>query len=302
VLAANGLTINLSKCTFMVPELEVLGHIINKLGTTPTPQHIQVIIEYLPPQDAKQLQRYLGMVNFYRRFTPGIAAVLEPLTPALKRSKKTLEWSPALDNAFQRSKPVLAAAVPLAPPAPNAAIALATDASDTHIGGALQQQVQGSWQPLGFFSRKLQPAESKYSTFDRELLPAVAAIRHFRHILEGRDFQLWTDHRPLVTALTRVSEPWSARQQRHLAAIAEFTSDLRYVPGPANVVADALSRPPHPSRSRARRRQQQKPTMHIYRNWWRQLWRKLTPLIFRTWPPNKLPVRRHIDSSPEAAH
>ena len=160
----------------------------------------------------------------------------------------------ALDNAFQRSKQVLAAAVPLAHPAPNAAIALATDASDTHIGGALQQQAQGSWQPLGFFSRKLHPAESKYSTFDGELL---AAIRHFRHILEGRDFQLWTDHRPLVTALSHVSEPWSARQQRPLAAIAKFTSDLRYIPGPPNVVADALSRPPHPRRSWARRRQQQ---------------------------------------------
>ncbi len=200
----------------------------------------------------------------------------------------------ALDNAFQRSKQVLAAAVPLAHPAPNAAIALATDASDTHIGGALQQQAQGSWQPLGFFSRKLQPAKSKYSTFDRELLAAVAAIRC--------DFQLWTDHRSLVTALTHVSEPWSARQQCHLAAIAEFTSDLRYVPGPVNMVTDALSRPPHPCRSRTRRRQQQKPTMHIYRNWHRQLRSKLTPLIFRTWPPNKLPVRRHSDSSPEAAH
>ncbi len=285
VLAANGLTINLRKCT----ELEVFGHIINKSGTTPTPQHIQVIIEYPHPQDTKQLQRYLGMVNFNRCFTPG--------------GKKTLEWSAALDNPFQRSKQVLTAAVPLAHPAPNAAITLATDASDTHIGGALQQQVQGSWQLLGFFSHKLQPAESKYLTFDRELLAAVAAIRHFRHIQEGCDFQLWTDHRPLVTALTHVSEPWSARQQRHLAVIAEFTSDLRYIPGPANVVADALSRPPpHPCRSRARRRQKQRPTMHIYRNWRRQLRRKLTPLIFRTWLLNKLPVRRHSNSSPEAAH
>jgi hypothetical protein len=77
--------------------------------------------------------------------------------------------------------------------------------------------------------------------FDQELLAALADIRHFRHSLEGRAFQMWTDHRPLVTAITHVSEPWSARQQRHLAAIAEFTSDLRYVPGLANVVADALS-------------------------------------------------------------
>jgi hypothetical protein len=180
-----------------VPELEVLGHIINKSGTTPTPQHIQVIIEYPPPLDAKQLQRYLGMVNFYRRFTPGIAAVLEPLTATLKGGKKTLEWSAALDNAFQRSKQVLAAAVPLAHPAPDAAIALATDASDTHIGGALQQQVQGCWQPLGFFSRKLQPEESKYSTFDRELLAAVdISGTSWRAAISscGQTTDLWSQH------------------------------------------------------------------------------------------------------------
>jgi hypothetical protein len=128
------------------------------------------------------------MVNFYRRFTPGSAVVLEPLTTALKGGKKTLPWSPHLDAAFNKSKQVLALA--LAHPAPDANIAVATVASDTHIGGALHQQVRGSWQPLGFFSCKLNIAETKYSTFDRELLAAAQAIRHFRHILEGRDFQL----------------------------------------------------------------------------------------------------------------
>ena len=113
---ANGMVINLSKCTFMVPELEVLGHIINSVGTTPIPQHVQVITDYPPPQDPKQLQRYLGMVNFYRRFTPGIAKVLEPLTTELKGGKKTLQWSPHLDAAFNKSKQVLANAVPLAHP------------------------------------------------------------------------------------------------------------------------------------------------------------------------------------------
>ena len=142
--------------------------------------------------------------------------------------------------------------MPLAYPAPDAAIAVATDASDTHIGGVLNQQVRGSWQPLGFFSRKLNVAEIKYSTFDRELLAAAQTIRHFRHMLEGRDFQLHTDHKPLVTAISRISEPWSARQQRHLAAIAEFTSDLRYLPGPQNVVADALSREPGKEETKVR--------------------------------------------------
>jgi hypothetical protein len=82
---------------------------------------------------------------------------------------------------------------------------------DTHVGGVLQQQVKGSWKPLGFFSRKLDSTESKYSTFDRELLACFQSIRHFRFLLEGRSFQLWTDIKPLVHAMHRVSPPWTPR-------------------------------------------------------------------------------------------
>jgi hypothetical protein len=134
------------------------------------------------------------MFKFHGRFTRGIASVLELLTSIIKGGKKTLEWTTAMDSAFQHSKQVLAT--------PNTAIAMSTDSSNTHIGSTLHQQVRGSWQLLGFFSRKLKLAESKYSTFDWELLNAVTAIRHFRHILEGRDFKLWTDHRPLVSAVS----------------------------------------------------------------------------------------------------
>jgi transposase InsO family protein len=83
----------------------------------------------------------------------------------------------------------------------------------------------------------------KYSTFDRELLAVFLAIRYFRFMLEGRHFTIYTDHKPLVGALHRVSEPWSARQQRQLSFISEFTADIRHTPGAANAVADALSRP-----------------------------------------------------------
>jgi hypothetical protein len=108
----------------------------------------------------------------------------------------------------------------------------------------LQQQVGTDWQPLGFFSHKLSKTEGNYSTFDRELLAAYTGIRHFPTMLEGRQFQLWTDHKPLVAALQPVSPPWSGRQQRQLAYISEYTTDLQHVPGTSNVVADALSRPP----------------------------------------------------------
>jgi hypothetical protein len=121
---------------------------------------------------------------------------------------------------------------------PQAKLSLANDASDTYIGGVMQQKLGDHWQPLDFFTRKLTDTESRYSTFDCELLAAYAAIRHFRHFCEGLAFQWWTDHKPLVTALSRVSAPISPRQQRHLAFISEFNVQMLYLPSLKNVVAD----------------------------------------------------------------
>jgi hypothetical protein len=87
-------------------------------------------------------------------------------------------------------------------------------------------------------------AQAKWSAFDRELYACVEGIRHFRFILEGRSFTIYTDHKPLVGPLACVSDPWTARQCRHLDYVAEFTADIRHVSGQENVVADALSRPP----------------------------------------------------------
>jgi transposase InsO family protein len=84
----------------------------------------------------------------------------------------------------------------------------------------------------------------RYSAFDRELFACVAGIRHFRYMLEGRPFTIYTDHKPLTFALGKVSEPWTAMQSRQLSYVAEFTTDIRHIPGSENIVADTLSRPP----------------------------------------------------------
>ncbi len=118
---------------------------------------------------------------------------------------------------------------------------MAVDASMTHIGGVLQQRtsVENSWEPLGFFSKRLQEAQLNYSAFDRELLAVVQGLSNFRYMLESRSFHILTDHKPLTFTLKRVSEPWSQRHCRSLSAIAELTQDIRHLPGAMN----CLSRP-----------------------------------------------------------
>jgi len=244
ILQSNGLQLNPAKCVFASASLSFLGHKVDATGIAPLPKHVQALLDFPPPCDLKQLQRYLGMINFYRRFLPGIAGVLQPLTDLLRGSPKKLLWSDTAAAAFVAGKAALAKCTVLVHPTPDATISLAVDASDTHVGGVLQQlSTSGSWSPLAFFSRKLNSAEVKYSTFDRELLAAFSAIRHFRFVLEGRQFRLLTDHMPLTHAMNRVSPLWSSRQVRQMAYISEFTTDVRHIPGPQNVVADALSRP-----------------------------------------------------------
>jgi hypothetical protein len=243
ILQSAGLQINPAKCTFSVASLTFLGHNVNSSGISPMEKHVKGLTDFPPPSDLKQLQRFLGLINFYRRFLPGIAGTLQSLTDLLRGNPKTLVWSENAAAVFCAAKATLAAATALVHPLPGAVISLATDASDTHIGVVLQQLSGGSWRPLAFFSRKLSSPESKYSTFDRELLAVFAAVRHFRFVLEGHPFRILTDHLPLTLAMRRVSPLWSARQVRQLAYVSEFSTDIRHTPGLRNVVAVALSRP-----------------------------------------------------------
>ena len=130
----------------------------------------------------------------------------------------------------------------LAFPHPGGSLSITTDASDTAIGAVLQTYHGDSTRPLAFFRKTLQPPQRRYCTFDRELLAAHEAIRHFRHIITGTPFNLYTDHRPLVSAVTKAADAWSERQQRQLSAIAKAGASVQYLPGNMNPVADALSR------------------------------------------------------------
>ena len=124
----------------------------------------------------------------------------------------------------------------------DASTCIATDASDHAVGAVLQQLINGTWSPIAYFSKKLQPAETRYSTFDRELLAVYLAIKHFRYFVEGRVFHILTDHRPLTFSLKSHHDRHSPRQARHLDYVAQFTTDIRHISGSDNIPADTLSR------------------------------------------------------------
>ena len=236
-----GLVVNSSKCVFGVRELEFLGHHVSARGIRPLAAKVDAVRRFERPRSIKSLQRFLGLVNFYRRFLPNIAATMRPLTDALSGAPRQLTWTDAMTSAFEATKNRLATAALLFHPIPNADLQINTDASTRAIAGAIHQIVDGRPQPLGFFSRRTTPAESRYSAYDLELLAIYSTIVKFRHVLEGRRFKIFTDQKPLTSAFFKARDPVSNRQRHQLAYISEFATDVAHVPGFENVVADALT-------------------------------------------------------------
>ena len=247
-LNEHGILINPSKCVLGAEQLEFLGHHVDQHGIRPLDHKVKVIHNFSQPttqRKLRKLRKFLVLVNFYHQFIPGCAEILHPLNELLstsKDSKKAIMWNDQALTAFSNIKETLAKISLLAHPKPDAPTNIITDASDVAVGAVLQQRIGESWSPIAYFSRKLKPSETHYSTFDRELLAVYLAIKHFHHFVEGRIFHILTDHKPLTFALSTKSERHTPRQIRHLDYISQFTSDIRYVSGTENAAADALSR------------------------------------------------------------
>lgn len=180
-----GIVIHPDKCLFGVSTLTYLGHVIDPTGIKPLPMKVQAVIDAEPPRTAKGLRRVLGQFGFYARFVPHSSGILAPLTDLLRGKGRAaaIDWTPEAAVAFDKAKKALADATMLHHPTPGAHLALTVDASDVAIGASLNELVQpvesnepavapGNMKPLAFFCRKLSPTETRYSTFDRELLAA----------------------------------------------------------------------------------------------------------------------------------
>ncbi|GFT83505.1 retrovirus-related Pol polyprotein from transposon 17.6, partial [Nephila pilipes] len=242
----NDVVLNASKSVLGETSVIFLGPVVTAEGIFPLPEKVAGITNFPKPETVKELRRLMAICNFYRRFIPHAArtqAVLNSYLKGVKKNDRTLIlWTEESAAAFEKCKKDLTEATVLYHPSADASFAIVVDASDTAVGAALHQQTSKGWQPLAFFSKTLSPAQRSYSAYDRELLTAYMAIKYFRHMVEGRSFTLFTDHKPLVYAFKQKEDKCTPRQLRHLDLIGHFTTDIWYLKGSENVVTDALSR------------------------------------------------------------
>ncbi|CAH8491861.1 unnamed protein product [Schistosoma rodhaini] len=191
-------------------------------------------------------------LNFYRRFLPNCADVLQPLTDLLKNDKsgskkeknQLFKLPSDAKTAFEKGKSLIADATMLQHlnTDPKTHLILCTDASQKAVGAVLQQRVNNTITPIAFFSKRLSPVQERYSTFGRELLAMYLAIKHFNFLLQVRDFTIMTDHKPLCYSFSMSYDRHSPREARQLDYISQFTTDIQFIKGHFNIVADALSR------------------------------------------------------------
>ena len=241
ILNDNNLQINLDKCSFFQERIRFLGHILSASGSEPFPERLDVIRRFPLPTTVTQLRSFLGTVNYCHRFIPNSSNLTAPLSALNKGHKNTvITWTAQSRQAFEIVKDSLSNIRTLHYPSPDLPYTLTTDASDIAAGAVLHQLKDSTPQPIEFFSRKFSITESKYSTFDRELLAVYLAVRHFSHLLEGRKFTLYTDHKPLIHCLT-MKNP-SDRVHRQISYLSSFDIQFEHVAGKNNIVADCFSR------------------------------------------------------------
>ncbi len=193
------------------------------------------------PTTVKEGRRFLGMCRFYRKHVPSFAKIAAPLTN-LTRTRTTLNWTEESQQAFEQLKACLMDAPVLVKAQVDQLFILTTDASNRHVGEVLSQiQLDGSNQPTGYFSKKLNLCETCYSAMDKEALAVMLTCRNFHHYLLGTRFTVITDHQLLTSIFKRKTK--SPRMNRWLLEMREYNCESKYSKGRDNFVANHLSRP-----------------------------------------------------------
>jgi hypothetical protein len=239
-LKQHNLKIKMSKCKFAQTKIEYLSHVICNGHIYPSPLKTEAVHRTIIPKSVKQIQSFLGLCSYYRRFIRNFSTIASPLIRCTEKGK-AFEWNSDCQKAFDQLKSIITSDQVLLLPDFDKPFRIDTDASLTGVGAVLSQEKEdGSWRPVAFFSKHLTKRQQNYSTSERELLSIVLAIEHFKQFIYGRPVTVYTDHQTLKYLLT-VDEP-AQRLARWLDQLRMFDLTIEYRKGTANANANALSR------------------------------------------------------------
>eukprot|EP00731_Ephydatia_muelleri_P011030 Em0005g1616a len=200
-LRSANLKLKLTKCHFVRPRVEYLGHVISSAGLSPNPKQVAAVSNYPQPQSLTQVRQFLGLTSYYRRFIGQYAKIAAPLHN-LTRKDVSWEWNEECQKAFECLKQKLVQAPILTYSNFERDFVLETDASVKGIGAVLSQQLDdGRLHPVAYASRSLSIAERNYSITELETLAVVWAVQHFRAYLYGHNVTVITDHSAVKSVL-----------------------------------------------------------------------------------------------------
>ncbi|XP_076547015.1 uncharacterized protein LOC143305818 [Osmia lignaria lignaria] len=240
IVVKNRLELKLEKCAFLLREIIYLGYCIDSSGVRPSKENIQAVCDYPIPRNYRELQSFLGLVSYFRKFIKNFALRAKPLYDLLK-SKVTFKWNDEMLKCFEDLKKLLVSEPVLAIYCPTAETELHCDASTHGFGSVLlQKQADGKFHPICYFSKRTTQAETKYHSFELEALAIVYSLERFRIYLHGIPFKIVTDCNSLKLTLER--KEINPKILRWSLIFRNYQYTLEHRPGDRLVHADTLSR------------------------------------------------------------
>ncbi|WKA11764.1 hypothetical protein VitviT2T_029233 [Vitis vinifera] len=223
-----------SKCCFGCSEIEYLGHLISKDGVQADPTKIEAMLNWPFPTSLKSLRGFLGLTGYYRKFIKGYGLIAAPLTALLK--KNSFKWTESAKRAFQDLKHAVTSPPVLALPDFSIPFTIQCDASGIGVGAVLMQQGR----PLAYMSQAIHGKALQLSTYEKELMALVLAVKKWRSYLLGHNFKIQTDQQSLNYLLEQ--KMGTPLQQQWITKLLGYEFVVEYKQGKENKVADALSR------------------------------------------------------------
>ena len=222
-------------CEFWLSRVGFLGHVVSADGIYVDPQKVEAVASWEQPTTVTEVQSFLGLAGYYRRFIEGFSKIAGPLH-CLTRKGVNFEWTDRCEESFQTLKEKLTSAPVLTLPEGNEGFEVYSDASRQGLGCVLMQHKR----VVAYASRQLKKHELNYPTHDLELAAVIFALKTWRHYLYGATCQIFTDHKILKYLFTQ--KELNLRQRRWMELLKDYDCTIDYHPGKANVVADALSK------------------------------------------------------------